>query len=441
MGVHPQAQALLDQMATLGVTGLNEMPIDQARTIVSGIAQMAGNPEDVAATQELAIARPSGNGAIRARLYRPTSESSLPAVVWFHGGGWALGDMEIDDANCRALANRARAVVVNVDYRLAPEDPFPAGADDCLAATRWVQDHTDELAIDPRRIAVAGESSGGNLAAVTALRMRDNDGRPALCFQLLVSAALDSTMSTESYQTYADGHFLTRDLMAWAWNQYCPGGLSQPQVSPMHAENLEGLPPALIVEAECDPLRDEGVVYARRLREAGVNAEVIEYPGMVHGFFGMPALFDTARKAVDDAAAALRRAFSVTEVVDLPLEWLRRLAQLDIGSVLELLAEDAVLEMPLAPPGLPSRIEGRDAIAGFLGGHQVFSRLAFHDVDIHTTDDPELAVIEFRSEGEFAATGKAYQNRYALVMRVRAGRIVQYREYFNPMALAGAFPS
>jgi ketosteroid isomerase-like protein len=288
---------------------------------------------------------------------------------------------------------------------------------------------------------VAGESSGGNLAAVTALRMRDDEQRPPLCFQLLVSPVLDSTMSTESYETYADGYFLTRDLMKWAWNQYCPGALADPNVSPIHADDLAGLPAALIVEAECDPLRDEGAVYARRLREAGVKAEVIQYPGMVHGFFGMPALFDTATEAVDDAARALRRAFSVADVRAVALRWLRGLEQLDTASVEDVLAEDAVLEMPLAPAGLPSRYEGRDAIAELLRGHQVFSKLAFHDVDIHAMDDPELAVVEFRSEGEFAATGTSYENRYILVMRVRAGQIVLYREYFNPMALAGALPS
>jgi acetyl esterase len=309
VGVHPQAQSLLDQMAALGISGLHELPLDQARAIISGVAQMAGDPEEVATTQDLAIVDGSADSPVPARLYRPNGETSLPAVLWFHGGGWALGDMEIDDANCRALANRAGAVVVNVDYRLAPEDPYPAGADDCYRATAWVHEHAAELGIDPRRIAVAGESSGGNLAAVTALRFRDDVRHPSLCFQLLVSPALDSTMSTRSYETYADGYFLTRDLMSWAWKQYSPGGLDHPYVSPMHADELAGLPPTLIVEAEYDPLRDEGEAYAQRLREAGVEAQVLQYPGMIHGFYGMPGLFDTGKEAVDQTAAALRRAF------------------------------------------------------------------------------------------------------------------------------------
>jgi acetyl esterase len=280
------------------------------RAVTAGVADLSGPRQAVETIDEIEI--PGPGGALPARIYRPATPGSLPIVMYFHGGGWTTGNLEIGDATCRALATGADVVVVNVGYRLAPEAPFPAACDDAHAATRWAQTHADQIGGDGTHVAVAGESAGGNLAAVTSMRFRD-EKLPPLRFQLLIYPALDSSMSSQSYHACGTGHFLTRELMAASWAEYTEGRLDDPYVSPMHAGDLAGLPPALVISAEFDPLRDEGAAYAQRLCDAGVRATATCSQGMIHGFVGMAALFDEANLAVEECVVALRQAFTSSE--------------------------------------------------------------------------------------------------------------------------------
>jgi len=304
--VDPQVSQLLSQMQAMGMPGLSELPVEQARAALAAARITAGPSEEVAAVDDLAIPGPAGD--LPARVYRPSTEHGLPVVVYFHGGGWVLGDIESHDPTCRALANRAGAVVVSVDYRLAPEAPFPAAVEDCLAATRWVAASADRLGVDGARLAVAGDSAGGNLAAVVAQLGRD-EGGPAIRFQLLVYPVTDGAMDTASYRDNGEGYFLTAKDMRWFYDLYA-GPVDDPRVSPLRAADLAGLPPAMVITAEFDPLRDEGDAYAARLAGAGVPVEHVACPGMIHGFFGMGAAVDAAGAVVDRAGRALRDALA-----------------------------------------------------------------------------------------------------------------------------------
>jgi acetyl esterase len=252
---------------------------------------------------------PGPAGEIPVRVYRPSTEETLPALVFFHGGGWVIGSLESHDPTCRELAQRTGCAVVAVDYRLAPEHRHPAAADDCYAALCGVASRAGELGVDAERLAVGGDSAGGNLAAVTALLARERSG-PRLAFQLLVYPVTDADFTRASYEENAEGYLLTRAAMQWFWDHYAPdpGTRAAPTAAPLRAPDLRGLPPALVQTAEFDPLRDEGEAYAARLREAGVPVTVSRYDGMIHGFFAMTALVDGARRAMDEAAAALRGA-------------------------------------------------------------------------------------------------------------------------------------
>jgi acetyl esterase len=254
---------------------------------------------------------PGDGGLIPVRIYRPSAASPLPALVFFHGGGFVIGGLDSSDRVCRALANGSGCVVVSVDYRLAPEHPFPAAADDAFAATAWVASRAADLGIDPTLIAVGGESAGGNLAAVVALRARDAGG-PAIAFQLLVYPQVDfMDTASESMREYGEGHFLDTPTMAYFADQYLPAGIDrrQPWVSPGHA-TLAGLPPAFVLTAECDPLRDQGEAFTRRLKDAGVQAKVTRYDGMFHPFFSLAGIIDGGKTAMADAAAALKAALT-----------------------------------------------------------------------------------------------------------------------------------
>lgn len=264
-------------------------------------------PEPVAEVRDLVI---DTLPPISARLYRPGS-GTLPLLVYFHGGGWVVGSVQISDPFCRALANSSGCAVVSVEYRLAPEDRYPAAADDAYAATRWCADRAPDLGIDASRIAVGGSSAGGNLAAVVTLMARER-GAPSIAFQLLHVPVTDHDFDTPSYRANGSGFGLTLKGMQWFWEHYAPDAKlrSEPYASPLRAKDLAGLPPAHIVTAECDPLRDEGRAYATRLREAGVPTAYVEYAGMVHGFTGMAVTIPMARTAIDDMGAALRKALA-----------------------------------------------------------------------------------------------------------------------------------
>jgi len=309
MPLDPQARVFLDQLAAMGAPPMTESTPQDARAAMTMMSALGGEPEQRAATEDRAIPGPGGD--IPVRIYRPESQGPLPAVVYFHGGGFVIGSIETHDGVCHQLATRVPAVVVNVDYRLAPEHRFPAAVDDAWAAAQWVSSHAAELGVERDRLAVAGDSAGGNLAAVVALRARDAGG-PPVAFQLLVYPATDLTRSSPSHKENGEGYLLTTDLMAWFMDHYFgPGGdLRHPDASPVFVTTLSGLPPALVITAEFDPLRDEGEDYASRMRQAGVDARVSRYDGMIHGFFGLDAIFDASRKAMDEAVTTLKDALA-----------------------------------------------------------------------------------------------------------------------------------
>lgn len=306
MPLDPQAQNVIEQLAALGFPPVHTVSPEQARSNARMRPRAAG-PE-VARVESHSIPGPACD--IPVRLYTPAGAGPFPILVWFHGGGWVVGDLDMADPTARHLSVGAECIVLSVDYRLAPETKFPGPADDCYAATQWATRHAPQINGDPDRIAVGGDSAGGNLATVVSLMARDRRG-PALAFQLLVYPVTQCDYSTGSYQSYADGYLLSRDSMQWYWDHYLrhPADARNPYAAPLLAQNLGGLPPALVIAAECDPLCDEGAAYARRLQEAGVPTTYSCYDGMIHGFFGMPAVLDKAKRAVAEAAAALREAF------------------------------------------------------------------------------------------------------------------------------------
>ena len=314
MPLDPQAKALFDFLGLTALAPLETLTPQQARASLEVLAearrQMTREPVDQ--VRDLKIPGPAGE--IPIRIYSPTGQSPSPALIYFHGGGWVLGDLEIADQVCRALANAASCVVLSVDYRLAPEHKFPAAVHDSFGATAWIADHADELGINSSQIAVAGDSAGGNLAAVVSQIARDRGG-PKLAFQLLIYPGTDMRMSMPSIDENADGPLLTKAAMHWFVNHYLNGewDRTDPLASPLLASNLRGLPPAFIITAECDPLRDEGEAYGQRLQEAGVRAEVQRYDGMPHGFFSFGAALDGGRRAFADATTRLRSALGVAE--------------------------------------------------------------------------------------------------------------------------------
>ena len=308
MPLHPQAQAFIDTINALERTPMSELTPELARRGLQGLLPPQDLP--VGAVSDFDV--PGGDGQpVRARAYTPRDAPAgpLPLVLFLHGGGWVTGDLETHDATCRHLANASGCKVVALDYRLAPEHKFPAGLLDCHAALQWLVAHASELHVDPNRIAVSGDSAGGNLAASLALLARDRGG-PAIAFQLLVYPVTHHAYDSPSYREYGDGYLLTEEGMRWNWNHYLADDAAgqDPLASPLLAPDLRGLPPALVITAECDPLCHESEAYAQRLADAGVPVECRRYDGMLHAFFTLGQVFDDGRAAVDDAGAALRRA-------------------------------------------------------------------------------------------------------------------------------------
>lgn len=311
MTLDPQAKAILDQLAAEDGPALYEMAPAQAREMYGAMAQAMDSLDiPIGAVSDRLITGPSAD--IPVRVYTPVAGSgALPVLVWFHGGGWVIGNITTHDTLCRTLANAAGCLVVSVDYRLAPEDPFPAAVDDCYAALQWVQNNASEIGGDANRIAVGGDSAGGNLAAVVALKARNEKG-PQICLQLLAYPVTDARMETGSYRAFAEGHLLEAKSMAWFFDQYAPGALDrlQPYLSPLLARTLKNLPPAYIITAGYDVLRDEGKAYAEALEAAGNDVTYVNYEGMVHGFLNMQAVLDTSKTAIKDAAKALEKALA-----------------------------------------------------------------------------------------------------------------------------------
>jgi len=266
--------------------------------------------EEVAHVEDRTV--PGPGGAIPVRVYRPaTAATPAAALVWFHGGGWVIGSLDSHDGLCRALANKTDAVIVSVDYRLAPEARYPAAAEDCYAATRWVAENGAAIGADGARIAVGGDSAGGNLAAAVSLMARDRSG-PALRHQVLTYPVTDHDFERPSYRDNAEGYLLTRGAMQWFWDHYVPDRAQRNDAyaAPLRAEKLVGLPPATVITAEYDPLRDEGEAYAARLREAGVPTVATRYDGQIHGFVSLFEVFEQGKAGVAQIAAALRAALA-----------------------------------------------------------------------------------------------------------------------------------
>lgn len=306
MPLDPQALAFLDRLAELGAPGLGEVPVEEARRVSDESAADLFGPVEPVPCEDREI--PGPGGPISVRIYSP-GEGPHPILVWFHGGGWVLGSIVTAHGVCATLARSAGCAVVSVDYRLAPEHPFPAALDDAWAATAWVAENAAVIGGQAGPLAVGGDSAGGTLAAVVARRARDR-GLP-IGFQVLVYPVCDADFEVGSYRRFADGYGLTRSGMEWFWDQYAAtGDRSHPDASPLRACDLRGVAAALVVTAEYDVLRDEGEAYARRLAESAVPVTLTRYDGQIHGFLRMPALIDRARGALAEVAGALREALA-----------------------------------------------------------------------------------------------------------------------------------
>jgi acetyl esterase len=296
----------LKMMAAAGGPSLSDMTPEEGRQMYLTMQQMAPRPDILSVSDQVA-AHPDGD--IPIRVYRVSGDAAQPCLVFYHGGGWVIGDLETHDHVCRQIANSAACTVIAVDYRLAPEHPFPAAIDDCYAATTWIAANADSLNIDSRRIAVGGDSAGGNLAACVSLAARDRNG-PSLVAQILIYPVTDTGTGTASYAENADGYLLTRDSMVWFWDHYLQdkSRAGDAMVAPLQAISVADLPAATVLTAEYDPLRDEGEAYGARLKDAGNDAVVTRYAGLIHGFFGATEV-SGARDAMGQVSARLRAAF------------------------------------------------------------------------------------------------------------------------------------
>jgi len=305
-----EARTLLDLMAEATKAGrprLETLPHAIGRQAVDKMSEDSeADPPEVAETIDGAFDGPGG--AIKYRRYRPlgVEAGSLPTLIYYHGGGFVIGNIETHDSTCRRLANKSRCQVISIDYRLSPEHPFPAPIDDGIAAFRHVRDNAAALGADPARLAVGGDSAGGAVAAVVCQAMRDaHEQGPA--FQMLIYPATDSSRESGSRKEFAEGYFLTKGLMDWFWKAYVPAGtdLTDLRLSPLLARDFAGLPPAFVLTAGHDPLRDEGRAYADRLIDAGVKTTYVNYPGTIHGFFTLTRFLKQGLKANDEAAAVM----------------------------------------------------------------------------------------------------------------------------------------
>ena len=313
MPLDPQAELVLGMVRKAGLPELWQLTPQQAREQYAMRVAKLATKEDIHRVHDRRIPGPGQD--IPIRVYEPREARQgerFPILVWFHGGGFVIGDLDTHDHACRVLATQADCMVVAVDYRLAPEFKFPAAVDDCMAVVRWLALHAPELGGDPARMAVGGDSAGGNLAAVCAILARDG-GYPKLAFQLLIYPCTAPEPETPSHRKFAEGHLLTRNTITWFYKQYVrsPKEFEDFRFGPLGADDLSNLPPALVLVAGYDPLRDEGVDYAKRLIDAGNRVTLVNYEGMIHGFLLMGAAMDAAKRALAESASALKAAFAV----------------------------------------------------------------------------------------------------------------------------------
>lgn len=310
MPLDPLAKAFIDQLSATPRPKTWDVTTEEARAGFRAMIKSYG-PKDVPIGKVENLSIPGPGGELSLRIYTPVAAGgeALPALVFFHGGAFRLGDLESHEAVCRFLAGEAACRVIAVDYRLAPEHKFPAALDDALAATRWVESNASKIGIDPNRIAVGGDSAGGNLATSVCL-LAKSQGVPHIVYQLLMFPQTQIGSSFPSMSTYGSGYMLDRDAVEWSLEQYAPKeSWTDPRLSPLLAVDASGLPPAYVMLAECDPLHDEGLAYAEKLRTAGVSAKIADYPGMLHDFILFQGVLPQAREALVDAAKALKARF------------------------------------------------------------------------------------------------------------------------------------
>jgi acetyl esterase len=308
MTIDPQTKFVLEQMAAAGAPPMESLTPEQAR---SAMILPQGEIEPVGKVEDRTIQGPESD--IPVRIYYPKENQELyPALVYYHGGGWVVGNIDSHDNVCRALTNLANCVTISVDYRLAPEHKFPAAVDDSFAAAQYVYEHAEDFQIDRSRIAVGGDSAGGNLAAVVSNLAKDHNS-PPICFQLLLYPSTNvGGEPTVSMKENAEGYFLTKGTMEWFRDCYLNGeeDKQNPLVSPILYKDFTGLPPALVITAEYDPLRDEGEEYAVKLADAGVEVETVRFDGAIHGFISMAAVIDQGKYALQKAGKTLKNAFN-----------------------------------------------------------------------------------------------------------------------------------
>lgn len=309
MPLHPQVIEFRDRRLALGLRPNSEISPGEARANSRKWREVAGLvQEPVGDITELTIPGPAGD--IPVRIYKPGTPGIHPILMLFHGGGWLMGDLDHEDAASRRLCRKVGAVVVSVDYRLAPETPFPGAPEDCYAATVWAVEHALKLGIDRSKLAVSGTSAGGNLAAVVSQMARDRGG-PDIRHQALFCPVIDFDFDRASYATHGSSFALTRDSMRYFWKQYLgrDGDGRNPYASPIRAETLSRLPDATVITAQYDPLLDEATDYAVALKAAGVDTTCTEYPGMAHAFNELIGIIDSARDAVDEASSRILASF------------------------------------------------------------------------------------------------------------------------------------
>jgi acetyl esterase len=312
MPLDPVLKAFLDQVAAMGGPKTWEMQPSEAREAFAALMQLAG-PKDVPIGKVANIAIPAAHGDIAARSYSPVASGgdALPTLVFFHGGGWVIGNIDTHDGLCRMIANGSGCRVISVEYRLSPESKFPGPVEDAVGAVEWIEKNASQLGVDANRLAVGGDSAGGDLAAVVA-QVAKAKGGPKLAYQMLLFPVTQIGDETTSLREYAEGYFLERRTLDWFYGHYLPTDADRkdPRISPLAAKDVSGLPPAYIMLAGFDPLHDEGLAYAEKLRGAGVSVAVADYPDMVHDFIYLQAVLPQAAEALNTAAKALKAALT-----------------------------------------------------------------------------------------------------------------------------------
>jgi len=310
MPLDPQMAALLAALNARSMPDMSSITATEFRAAAND-KRLSRDSEPVQEVRDLDI--PGPVGPIAARLYRPQQQGPLPLLVYFHGGGFVLGDIDSHDNLCRALANALPALVLSVAYRLAPENKYPAAADDAYAATCWAAANASALGADPRHLLVGGDSAGGNLAAVTCLRARDQGG-PVIVHQLLLYPVCDNDLTRDAYQRIGRGYFLDTEMMKWFWKQYLndPADAEQPIACPLKADSLHGLPAATVVTAEYDPLCDEGAAYATRLEKSGTRTRHLHIPGAIHGFLSFIGMSELSDRTLATVVAAINESLEQT---------------------------------------------------------------------------------------------------------------------------------